>query len=69
MRMNVADMILNEGPLMAVKDSAKLIGVSTRTMHTMTKEPGFPIIRVSERRVAIPRGALLRWLEEKNGAC
>lgn len=46
------------------KELAKMLGVNTQTAYSLTKQKGFPAIRVSERRIIIPIDALNRWLNE-----
>lgn len=57
---------IEDGPLLSVKEAAQILNVSPRTLYTLSKEEDFPIIHVSERRVVVPRGALLKWIGQKN---
>lgn len=46
------------------KEMAKMLGVNIQTAYSLTKQKGFPAIRVSERRIIIPVDALNKWLNE-----
>jgi len=48
---------------MQVKDVANCLGVSTVTAYELARHPGFPAVKVSERRIVVPRDRFLRWLE------
>lgn len=41
-----------------------MLGVNIQTAYSLTKQKGFPAIRVSERRIIIPVDALNKWLNE-----
>jgi excisionase family DNA binding protein len=53
------------GPLaVAISDAAKLIGVSPRTLRTLTTEKKVPHVRLGAR-VLFPVDALREWLREQ----
>lgn len=47
-----------------VEEVAAVLGVSRRVAYNLTKQLGFPAIRVGEKRLVIPRDRFLRWLNE-----
>jgi len=47
-----------------VNEMAKMLGVSRPVAYDLTKKPGFPAIRISDRRIVIPVEALNKWLNE-----
>lgn len=51
--------------LLTVRETAALTGLGPAHIRSLIQHvPGFPVIRVTEHRVLIPRGRLLRWLGE-----
>lgn len=51
-----------------VKEASKLLGVSLSTVLTLCRQPDFPAIRVSPRRIIIPVDGLKAWME-RNAGC
>ena len=49
----------------SVEEMAEMLGISRSVAYQLIKEDGFPVIRVSERRLIIPVKSLEKWLEEK----
>lgn len=49
------------------KEAAKAINVSVTTIRELCKRPDFPAIRISPRRIVIPKDGLHRWLENNAG--
>lgn len=47
-----------------VKELAAMLGISIPRAYDLTKQEGFPAIRISERRIIIPTEALNRWLND-----
>lgn len=41
------------------------LGVSRATAYQLIKVPGFPCLRVSPRKIVIPKDRLIKYLEEK----
>lgn len=55
----------DELPLtLSVYQVADLLNISLRVAYALTKQKGFPAVRVGERRLVIPRDRLLQWLNE-----
>lgn len=46
-----------------VAEVAQLMGISIPKAYDLTKIEGFPVLQLG-RRLIIPRGAFLRWIEE-----
>lgn len=51
----------------SVEELAGVLGISTVTAYELTRQIGFPTIRVG-RRIIVPISGLNRWLEEKSHA-
>lgn len=49
----------------SVEEMASMLGISRSVAYQLTREQGFPAIRVSERRLIIPIKSLERWLDER----
>lgn len=49
---------------LTVYEVADLLNVSLRVAYALTKQRGFPAVRVGERRLVIPRDRFLKWLNE-----
>ncbi len=54
-----------EKPFLTIPEVAAILGVSSVRAYQMAAEGGFPCIRLSPRRLRVPRAALQRWLDEK----
>lgn len=48
-----------------VKGCAEYLRICTKAVYGLCREPGFPAVRVSPRRIVIPRRQLDAWLEAK----
>ena len=48
-----------------VKDVAEVLGVSKVTAYRLTKEEGFPSVRVNGKRIIIPRDRFQGWLNRQ----
>ena len=46
-----------------VSETAKIMGISTKTVYEMCKRPDFPCVQLSPRRIGISRVGLERWIE------
>lgn len=46
-----------------VNEAAQLLGVSQQVLYRATQQEGFPLVRLSPRRILIPADGLERWLE------
>jgi excisionase family DNA binding protein len=47
-----------------VPEVAALLGINLPKAYELARQPGFPAIRVSNRRIVIPKTAFERWLEQ-----
>ncbi len=53
-----------EPKVYTVPEVAALLGINLPRAYELTRQPGFPAIRVSRRRIIIPKEAFHRWLEQ-----
>lgn len=49
------------------KEVAGVLGVSLNTVRVLCRQPDFPAIRVSPRRIVIPVDGLKAWMERNAG--
>lgn len=49
------------------KEVAGVLGVSLSTVWSLCRQPDFPAIRVSPRRIVIPVDGLKAWMERNAG--
>lgn len=49
------------------KEAAAVMGVALNTVRDLCRQPDFPAIRVSPRRIVIPVDGLKAWLAHKSG--
>lgn len=47
----------------SISEACAHIGVGKSTFRTMMTRPGFPLVRVSPRRIIIPADLLDAWME------
>ena len=47
-----------------VYEVAALLGINLPKAYELARQPDFPAIRVSNRRIVIPKTAFERWLEQ-----
>lgn len=53
-------------PLMlTVKDLANVLGIALPSAYELVKRVDFPAIRVSDRRIVIPKDALQKWVNHQ----
>lgn len=53
---------------MQVKDVAACLGISTVTAYELARQPGFPAVKVSDRRIIVPRDRFCSWLDNSADA-
>ena len=46
----------------------KALGISRATAYKLIKQPGFPALRVSSKKIVIPKDKLVQYLYEKADA-
>ena len=56
-----------EALCISVAAAARMLGVSRNTGYEMVRLGQLPIIRCGQRRLLVPRAALLKMLEETKG--
>jgi len=54
--------------IMTVQDVEKCLGIHKNGAYELIRKPGFPAVRVSERRIVIPRDRFLKWLDNSADA-
>ena len=54
-----------EALALSVPQLAEQLGISLPIAYQLVKSEGFPAIRVSERRIIIPKDALEKWLSQE----
>ena len=50
----------------SVDELGEILGISRTTAYEVVCQEGFPAIRVSPRRIIVPKAGLEKWLEEKS---
>ena len=64
--MRISDQEIDQLPYcLRVEEAAKILGCSRNTAFKLTKQAGFPAIRVGEKRIAIPKDRLLEWIAKQ----
>lgn len=53
----------------SVPELAQLLSVSVGNAYQLCRQPDFPAIRVSPRRIVIPVDGLKAWMERNAGKC
>ncbi len=59
--------LADEKLLFSVREVARVLGVCERTVWTMIKENGLPIVRLRGS-VRIPKERLLQWIDQHTSA-
>lgn len=52
---------------LSVREMAEVLGIGLPAAYDLCHIEGFPAIRVSSRRIIVPKEALQRWLNERAG--
>jgi excisionase family DNA binding protein len=55
---------MSERRTLTVPEAAKIIGVCSKTAYQMVTAGKLPVIRISDRKVVIPKEALEKWLQD-----
>ncbi len=58
----------NETLCISVSAAAKMLGVSRNTGYEMARLGQLPILRCGQRRLVVPKAALMKMLQEVNQA-
>ena len=58
---------LTEPLCISIPETAKLLGISRNTAYEMARLGQLPTIRCGQRRLVVPKSALLKMLEEPKG--
>jgi len=54
-----------ERTVLTVDEVARLLGISKPKAYELTKETGFPVVRIGKRTI-IPFEQFMRWLDAKS---
>ena len=54
---------MEEKKYYSITEASAVVGVSKPTFRKMMTRPGFPLVRVSPRRIIIPADLLESWME------
>lgn len=50
---------------LSVPEMGEMLGISRPKAYEIIKKEGFPVIRITEKRLIIPKAALEKWLNEQ----
>ena len=50
---------------LTVKDVQNILGIHNNSAYELVKQPGFPAVRVSDRRIVIPRDRFIKWIDQR----
>ena len=53
-------------PFMTIPEVARILGVSDVRAYQMAAAGGFPSVRLSPRRLRVPRAAFRTWLDDQS---
>ncbi len=53
-----------EPAVYSIPQIAALLGINLPRAYELARQDGFPAIRISNRRIVVPRAAFERWLEQ-----
>jgi len=48
-----------------VEQVAEILGISRKLAYSLAKRRDFPVVRIGQKRLVVPRDRFLRWLNEK----
>lgn len=51
--------------VLTVKEMASFLGISIPSAYALVNRADFPSVRLSERRIVVPRQSLEQWLAEQ----
>lgn len=56
---------LHNDKVYTVQEAADAIGISATQMYQMIRIKGFPVVRVSDRVLRIPKEKFWKWIDER----
>jgi len=56
-----------ECAVFTVKETAQFLGVNPIKCYELCRTPGFPVVRIGQKRLVVPKEALKRWLDAQVG--
>lgn len=59
------EVVTREKLALSMSETAQALGICLPAAYELARTPGFPAVRVSERRLIVPVDALRRWLNER----
>ena len=54
--------------IMTVDELQDVLGINHNGVYELVRKPGFPAVRVSKKRIIIPRDRFLQWLDNSADA-
>lgn len=54
----------NQNKTLTIKEMAKYLRIGLNSAYILARQPGFPAIKLSPRRVRIPVDALDKWMQD-----
>jgi excisionase family DNA binding protein len=63
----VAAMVSEKSLTYSMRELPEVLGVSRTTAYRLAKSKGFPIVKISPKRLVVPKAALERWLDQQAG--
>ena len=51
--------------LLKASDIANITGLSKPTVYALMAQSGFPAIRITDKRIVVPRDAFRAWLDQQ----
>jgi len=61
-----SDIKTDEMPkFMKVDQVANILGISKATAFNLARKPGFPAVRIGEKRIVVPTDKFFEWIDEE----
>lgn len=51
--------------MLKISEVTAILRMRKQDGYDLLKKPGFPFIRISEKRIRVPRDAFFKWLEDQ----
>jgi len=52
----------------SVREVAEALGINLQSAYALTRREDFPVVRVSAKRIVIPKEAFNQWLNSQRGS-
>lgn len=56
---------MNSKTIFTIDDVSKILGISKTTCYKIAQDADFPSIRISRRRIIVPKQQFMIWLDKK----